>query len=112
MGDGCSPAPSPIVPLNNQVMKCEMCTERTLRGKATVEVQTMTRHVRRIALQCSGAVALGAALESAVQLGRGDDLNRQAQVANLTNVGPYRVGCSADTPWCTCARGSDLNMHA
>jgi hypothetical protein len=52
MGDGCSPAPSPIEPLNNQVMKCEKCTEMTQRGKATVEVQTVTRHVLRIALQC------------------------------------------------------------
>jgi hypothetical protein len=33
---------------------------------------------------CRGAVALRAALESAVQLGRGDEGNRQAEMANRT----------------------------
>jgi hypothetical protein len=32
----------------------------------------------------TGLVALGAALESAVQLGRGDEVNRQAEIANST----------------------------
>jgi hypothetical protein len=35
----------------------------------------------------TGAVALRAALESAVQVGRGDKGNRQAEMANLRNVG-------------------------
>jgi hypothetical protein len=33
---------------------------------------------------CTGAVALRAALESAVQLGRGHEMNRQAEVADTT----------------------------
>jgi hypothetical protein len=32
----------------------------------------------------TGSVAPRAALESAVQLGRGDEMNRQAETANLT----------------------------
>jgi hypothetical protein len=35
----------------------------------------------------TGAVAVWAALESAVQVGRGDKGNRQAEMANPTNVG-------------------------
>jgi hypothetical protein len=35
----------------------------------------------------TGAVAVRAALESAVQVGRGYEVNRQAEMANLTNVG-------------------------
>jgi hypothetical protein len=35
-------------------------------------------------VQNTGAVALRAALESAVQLGRGGEVNRQAEKANLT----------------------------
>jgi hypothetical protein len=34
--------------------------------------------------ECTGAVALRAALESAVQLGLGDEGNRQAEMANPT----------------------------
>jgi hypothetical protein len=38
---------------------------------------------RRV-LRNAGAVALWAALESAVQLGRGDEVNKQAEMANPT----------------------------
>jgi hypothetical protein len=48
------------------------------------EVQNMARHVLRIALVLWTHVALRAALESAVQLGRGDEVNRQAEIANPT----------------------------
>jgi hypothetical protein len=44
----------------------------------------MARHVLRIALVLQHAMALRAALESAVQLGRGDEGNRQADMANPT----------------------------
>jgi hypothetical protein len=44
------------------------------------EVQNMARHVLRIAL----VLWLRAALELAVQLERGDEVNRQAKMANLT----------------------------
>jgi hypothetical protein len=53
-------------------------------GKAVAasvaEVQNMDRHVLRIAL----VLWLRAALESAVQLVRGDEVNRQAEMANPT----------------------------
>jgi hypothetical protein len=42
----------------------------------------MARHV--CAKDSTGAVALRAALELAVQLGRGDEVNRQAEMANPT----------------------------
>jgi transposase len=42
----------------------------------------MTRHVERITR--AGAVALRTALDPAVQLGRGDKVNRHAKVANST----------------------------
>jgi hypothetical protein len=42
----------------------------------------------------TGAVAVRAALESAVQVGRGDEGNSQAEMASLRNVGiRYRVAC-------------------
>jgi hypothetical protein len=49
-------------------------------AKKVAEVQNMARHVLRIAPCC----AYRAVLESAVQLGRGDEANRQAETANLT----------------------------
>jgi hypothetical protein len=52
-------------------------------GKAVAakvaEVQNMARHVLRNA----GAVALRAALEPAMQLGEGDEVNRQAEMAQV-----------------------------
>jgi hypothetical protein len=49
------------------------------------EVQNMARHALRIALvlQHQYAMAVRAALESAVQLGRGDEVNGQAEMAKL-----------------------------
>jgi hypothetical protein len=47
------------------------------------EVQNMARHVLRNVLVLH-AVAVRAALESAVQVGRGDEGNRQAEMANPT----------------------------
>jgi hypothetical protein len=43
-----------------------------------------TEHGQTCAKDRTGAVALRAALESAVQLGRGDEVNRQAEMANPT----------------------------
>jgi hypothetical protein len=44
----------------------------------------MARHVLRNALVHHGAVAVRAALESAVQVGRGNEGNRQAEMGNST----------------------------
>jgi hypothetical protein len=68
----------------NRVMKCEICTEMTRRGVAGIgscsegcrgaeHGQTYIR---------TSAVAVRAALEVAVQLRRGDEVNRQAEMAN------------------------------
>jgi hypothetical protein len=48
------------------------------------EVQNTARHVLISYKDPTGAVALRAALEPAVQLGRGDEVNRQAEMANPT----------------------------
>jgi hypothetical protein len=62
------------------------------------EVQNMARHVPRNARARTGAVAVRAALESAVQVGQGDKGNRQAEMANPTKcrgslqVGAYTAG--------------------
>jgi hypothetical protein len=61
-------------------MECEMCTEN---DKACTKERTST-----------GAVAPRAALESAVQLGRGDEGNRQAEMANPTK-------CRDSLQWAT-----------
>jgi hypothetical protein len=83
-----------------RVMECEMCTEKRQGGKGLgkavavkiAEVQNIARHVLR-----NGAVALRAALESAVQLGRGDEGDRQAEMAKR-NVG-IRYRRFSPLPW-------------
>jgi hypothetical protein len=44
-------------------------------------------HGQPCTMERAGAVALRVALESAVQLGRGDESNRQADIANTTKCG-------------------------
>jgi hypothetical protein len=74
-------------------------------GKAlavkVAEVQNMARHVLR------NALAVRAALESAVQVGRGNEGNRQAEMANLRNVGiRYRWSSMEPTRRGDWARGN------
>jgi hypothetical protein len=74
-------------------MQCEMCTENDIMtrrklGKAVAvqvaEVQPVQQHGQACTKGRTGAVALRAAVELAVQLGRGDEVNRQATMAKPT----------------------------
>jgi hypothetical protein len=64
-------------------MECEMCAENNKEGlgKAVAEVAEVQNIWQACTKDRTGAVALRAALESAVQLGRGDEVNRQAEIA-------------------------------
>jgi hypothetical protein len=72
-----------------RVMECEMCTENDKEGRGW-ERQWQQRLQRcrtwpgMYYKERTGAVAVRAALESAVQLGRGDEGNRQSEMANPT----------------------------
>jgi hypothetical protein len=87
-----------------RVMECEMCTEGQggeELGKAVAvkvaEVHNMARHV--LTKDRTGAVALTAALESAMQLEQGDKVNRHAEMANPTksrdSLQPPCTACDA-----------------
>jgi hypothetical protein len=71
-----------------QVMNCEKCTEndkeeRTGKGCGS-EGCRGAEHGQASTKDRIGAVALRAALESDVLLGRGDEMNRQAEMASPT----------------------------
>jgi hypothetical protein len=67
-------------------MVCEMCTEMTRRGGARKGSKGCrgAEHGQTYTKERTGAVAVRAALESAVQVGRGDEGNMQAEMANPT----------------------------
>jgi hypothetical protein len=82
-------------------MECEMCTENDKEGRgwerqwqqlsATVMCSNYlykgcrgAEHGQACTKERTGAVAVRAALESAVQVGRGNEGNRQAEMANPT----------------------------
>jgi hypothetical protein len=70
-----------------RVMECEMCTENDKRGGAGKGSGSKGCRGAEHGQACTknaGAVAVRAALESAVQLGRGDEGNRQSEMANPT----------------------------
>jgi hypothetical protein len=67
-------------------MECQMCTENDRRGGAGKGSGSKgcrgAEHGQACTKERTGAVAVRAALESAVQVGRGDEGNRQAEMAN------------------------------
>jgi hypothetical protein len=66
-----------------RVIECEMCTENGGAGKGSGSKGCRgAEHGQECTKECTGAVAVRAALESAVQVGRGDEGNRQAEMAN------------------------------
>jgi hypothetical protein len=72
-----------------RVMGCEMCTDLDMEGRGwerqwQLRLQRCRTWPGMYTKERTGAVALRAALESAVQLGRGDEGNRQAEMANPT----------------------------
>jgi hypothetical protein len=78
MGDGAG----------KRMMECEVCTEMTRRAEAGKDSGNKgcrgAEHGQACTKACTGAVAIRAALEWAVQLGRGDEVNTQAEMANPT----------------------------
>jgi hypothetical protein len=70
-----------------RVMECEMSTEhdkgRAGKGSGSKGSRD-AEHGQACTKDRTGSVALRAPLELAVQLGRGDEVNRQAEVANRT----------------------------
>jgi hypothetical protein len=70
-------------------MECEMCTENYARrggaGKGSgSKGRRGAEHGQACTAERTGAVAVRAALESAVQVGRGNEGNRQAKMTNPT----------------------------
>jgi hypothetical protein len=69
-------------------MECEMCTENDKEGGAWKGSGSKgcrgAEHGQTCNKDRTGAVALRGALESTVQLGRGDEVSRQADTANPT----------------------------
>jgi hypothetical protein len=69
-------------------MECEMCTENDKEGRGWERQWQKgcrgAEHGQACTKERTGAVAVRAALESAVLVGRGDEGNRQAEMANPT----------------------------
>jgi hypothetical protein len=70
-----------------RVMESVMCTERD-EGLGRAIAAKVAEHGRACTKDRTGAVPLRAALESAVQIRRGDEMNRQAELANPTRCIP------------------------
>jgi hypothetical protein len=69
-------------------MECEMCTENDREGSGWESSGSKgcrgAVHGQACSKERTGAVSVRAALESALQGGRGDEGNRQAEMANPT----------------------------
>jgi hypothetical protein len=63
-------------------------TRREVAGKGSCSTGCRgAEHGQACTKDCTGAVALRAALESAVQPGRGDEVDKEAEMANPTKCG-------------------------
>jgi hypothetical protein len=98
-------------------MECEMCTENDKVGRAGKGSGSKgcrgAEHGQACTKERTGAVAVRAALESAVQVRRGNEGNRQAEMANPTKsvANPYITATAFPSPSPPCRFCAHLTIH-